>query len=72
MVAHCCQSKNKTKVNKKENKENKIKSVYWPITAKMTTLIQLKNFLTPHSYKSTSDVQLTSNFHQMSQTGEGF
>ena len=71
MVAHCCQSKNKTKVNKRENNENNIKSVYWPITAKMTTLIQLKIFLTPYSYKL-SDVQLTSNFHQMSQTGEGF
>ena len=56
----------KKKINKKNLKnsaqKNKIKNVYWAITAKMTNSNQfpIKHFLTPHRYKRTLRVQPTS------------
>ena len=54
------QNKIKTFLCKKRNKKNKqngvqknkIKNVFWPVTAKMTTSSQLptKDFLTPHRF----------------------
>ena len=67
MVVHNCQSKKK--INKQMKKKNnlqksKIKNVYWPITAKMTTSTQfpIDNFLTPYRYNKIPDGHLTSNW----------
>ena len=81
VVAHRCQLKKKFKKNiqKKNNGVQKIriKNVYWPITAKVTTSTQFSvtDFLTSHIYddpESASNIQLTSNFHQKSQRGQSF
>ena len=76
VVAHRCQLKKKLKKNNGVQKI-RIKNVYWPITAKVTTSTQFSvtDFLTSHIYddpESASNIQLTSNFHQKSQRGQGF
>lgn len=45
--------KTKNKANKNSAPKSKIKDVYWPITAKITTSIQfpIKDCLIPHRYK---------------------
>ena len=64
MVAHCCQSKKKN-----NNKNKKIKNNYKKFSS-------LRKLFDPSQIQedteSASDIQLTSNFLQMSQMGEGF